>query len=181
VVKHFRSRIDHAKEMLDEGKQGDTLHGAIKEVLDLPAVGSRSPCIQPRGERDRELTNNAFYKFSGAKRRLAMYIPLLSAAFSRILRARDDAPYIVSLDEAFAALTRIMCATCSISWESWIRLHHELSQPVGRLRYRLVSLNLRACLPQGCIVRDLRALSWDGKDAQLMEISRELEAAGGVR
>lgn len=35
---------------------------------------------------------------------MAMYIPLFSAAYSRYQEARPDAPYIISLDEAFAGV-----------------------------------------------------------------------------
>src|SRR5699024_11693258 len=50
------------------------------------------------GERKRELTNNAFYKFSGGEKAMAMYIPLFTACYSRYLEAEADAPYIISLD-----------------------------------------------------------------------------------
>ena len=35
---------------------------------------------------------------------MAMYIPLFSAAYSRYQEARDDAPRLISLDEAFAGV-----------------------------------------------------------------------------
>ncbi|MEA4883573.1 MAG: TIGR02680 family protein [Clostridia bacterium] len=104
VVRHFRYRIDRAKELLAEGRQGETLHGVIKEVLDYRQWFSFTLYYTRQGERERELTNNAFYKFSGGEKAMAMYIPLLSAAFSRYSEAREDAPYIISLDEAFAGV-----------------------------------------------------------------------------
>src|SRR5690625_7917832 len=35
---------------------------------------------------------------------MAMYIPLFTAAYSRYLEADKDAPFIISLDEAFAGV-----------------------------------------------------------------------------
>lgn len=35
---------------------------------------------------------------------MAMYIPLFTACYSRYLEASEDAPYIISLDEAFAGV-----------------------------------------------------------------------------
>ncbi len=42
--------------------------------------------------------------FSGGEKAMAMYVPLFSAAYSRYREARNDAPYIISLDEAFAGV-----------------------------------------------------------------------------
>jgi len=59
---------------------------------------------QKEGETWRELTDRAFYQFSGGEKAMAMYIPLFSAAYSRYSDARPDAPRIISLDEAFAGV-----------------------------------------------------------------------------
>jgi len=52
----------------------------------------------------KELTDKAFFRFSGGEKAMAMYVPLFSAAYSRYLDAADDAPRLITLDEAFAGV-----------------------------------------------------------------------------
>lgn len=104
ITKHFQSRIGRAKELIQLRNEGSTLHQVLKEVLDyrkwFTFVLSYSRVNEPK----RELTNNAFFKFSGGEKAMAMYIPLFTAAYSRYKEANGDAPYIISLDEAFAGV-----------------------------------------------------------------------------
>ncbi|UNC91165.1 TIGR02680 family protein [Candidatus Contubernalis alkaliaceticus] len=104
VTRHFRSKIERAKEVLEEKGYGETLHQAIKEMLDYRKWFSFILYYRKEREQKKELTNNVFYTFSGGEKAMAMYIPLFSAAYSRYLEARKDAPYIISLDEAFAGV-----------------------------------------------------------------------------
>ena len=104
VTKHFRSRIERAKSIQEDRGLGYTLHQAIRDVLDYRQWFAFRLQYQRAGEPKRELTNNAFYKLSGGEKAMAMYIPLFSAAYSRYLEARKDAPFIISLDEAFAGV-----------------------------------------------------------------------------
>ncbi|MFT9487427.1 MAG: TIGR02680 family protein [Tepidibacillus sp.] len=104
ITTHFQSKITRAKEVLEEKGYGETLHQMIKEMLDYRKWFSFTLYYKREGEPKRELTNNVFYTFSGGEKAMAMYIPLFSAAYSRYLEARDDAPYIISLDEAFAGV-----------------------------------------------------------------------------
>lgn len=104
VVGHFRSKIDRAKEMMDEGNEMQTLLQVLKEVLDYRKWFSFVLYFQREGETKRELTNNQFYRFSGGEKAMAMYIPLFTACYSRYLEAQPEAPYIISLDEAFAGV-----------------------------------------------------------------------------
>lgn len=189
VVRHFRSKIDHAREMLAEGRQGDTLHGAIKEVLDYRQWFSFTLYYNRRGERERELTNNAFYKFSGGEKAMAMYIPLLSAAFSRYSEARNDAPYVISLDEAFAGVD-----------ENNVRDMFDLLEKLG-FDYIMNSAGLwgdydtvsslsicELVRPRNASFVTCVRYRWDGHARHLLESARELEttdepafAAGAVR
>lgn len=101
VVTHFRSRIDQAKSL---AVGPATFQQAIQEVLDFRRWFAFT-LYYKRGETaKRELTNNAFGKFSGGEKAMAMYVPLFSAAYSHYKGAREDAPYIISLDEAFAGV-----------------------------------------------------------------------------
>src|SRR5699024_4755495 len=104
VMEHFRSKIERAKELIEIKGEGDTLLQVLKEVLDYRYWFSFVLSYQRAGEPKRELTNNAFYKFSGGEKAMAMYIPLFTACYSRYLEADKAAPYIISLDEAFAGV-----------------------------------------------------------------------------
>ena len=104
VMNHFRSKIDRAKEMIELTGEGDTLLQVLKEVLDYRHWFSFVLSYQRVGEPKRELTNNQFYRFSGGEKAMAMYIPLFTACYSRYLEADPAAPYIISLDEAFAGV-----------------------------------------------------------------------------
>lgn len=104
ITTHFRSKINKAKEMLEDSSELQTLLQILKEVLDYRKWFSFILYYQREGESKRELTNNQFFKFSGGEKALAMYIPLFTACYSRYLEAAPDAPYIISLDEAFAGV-----------------------------------------------------------------------------
>lgn len=55
-------------------------------------------------ERKKELTNNAFFQFSGGEKAMSMYIPLFSAIYARYKNARPNCPRVISMDEAFAGV-----------------------------------------------------------------------------
>ncbi|MDQ0163621.1 uncharacterized protein (TIGR02680 family) [Bacillus alveayuensis] len=104
ITNHFRSKITRARELsLSEG-YGATLHQVIKEILDYRKWFAFTLYYKREGEPKRELTNHVFFTFSGGEKAMAMYIPLFSAAYSRYQEASLDAPYIISLDEAFAGV-----------------------------------------------------------------------------
>lgn len=104
ITRHFQSKISKAKELIELRNEGNTLHQVLKEVLDYRKWFSFILSYRREGEPKRELTNNAFYKFSGGEKAMAMYIPLFTAAYSRYQEAASSAPYIISLDEAFAGV-----------------------------------------------------------------------------
>ncbi|MGM9950036.1 MAG: TIGR02680 family protein [Lysinibacillus sp.] len=104
ITRHFRSRIERAKETIGLRNEGHTLHQVLKEVLDYRKWFSFVLSYTRQNESKKELTNNAFYKFSGGEKAMAMYIPLFTAAYSRYKEADAMAPYIISLDEAFAGV-----------------------------------------------------------------------------
>ncbi|MDQ0243253.1 uncharacterized protein (TIGR02680 family) [Bacillus fengqiuensis] len=104
ITKHFQSRIEKAKELIQLRNEGSTLHQVLKEVLDYRKWFTFVLSFRRVNEPKRELTNNAFFKFSGGEKAMAMYIPLFTAAYSRYKEAAEMAPYIISLDEAFAGV-----------------------------------------------------------------------------
>lgn len=105
VTTHFRTRIERAKALMDESTEMQTLLQVLKQVLDYRHWFSFELSFQRTGNnRKRPLTDNQFYKFSGGEKARAMYIPLFIATYSRYLEANQDAPYLISLDEAFAGV-----------------------------------------------------------------------------
>lgn len=106
IVAHFKSHIEQAKaERADQERAGShALHHLIKEVLDYRKWFAFTLHFKRQNGSKKALSDNAFYKFSGGEKAMAMYIPLFSAAYSRYLEADASAPYIISLDEAFAGV-----------------------------------------------------------------------------
>lgn len=104
VMEHFRSKIERAKEQIEDGGEGNTLLQVLKEVLDYRHWFAFELSFERSTEPKRELTNNVFNQFSGGEKAMAMYIPLFTACYSRYLEADKTAPYIISLDEAFAGV-----------------------------------------------------------------------------
>ncbi|MDC3418473.1 TIGR02680 family protein [Aquibacillus salsiterrae] len=104
ITMHFRSKIAKAKDLIGSASETQTLLQVLKEVLDYRKWFSFVLYFRREGESRRELTNNQFYKFSGGEKAMAMYIPLFTACYSRYKEAEAHAPYIISLDEAFAGV-----------------------------------------------------------------------------
>lgn len=104
ITRHFRSKVNQAKELIEDNAYGETLHQVIRDMLDYRKWFSFTLYYRRQGEPRKELTNHVFYTLSGGEKAMAMYIPLFCAAYSRYMEARDDAPYIISLDEAFAGV-----------------------------------------------------------------------------
>lgn len=104
VTEHFRSQVDRAKRMLDDGAYGQTFHQIIRDVLDYRQWFEFVLYYQKEGESRRELTNRAFDRLSGGEKAMAMYIPLFSSVYARYQSAGEQAPRLISLDEAFAGV-----------------------------------------------------------------------------
>ena len=104
ITRHFRSKLNKAKQMIKESGDGQTLLQVLREVLDYRKWFSFILYFERTNEPKRDLSNNHFFKFSGGEKAMAMYIPLFAACYSRYKEAADTAPYIISLDEAFAGV-----------------------------------------------------------------------------
>lgn len=101
---HFRSKITQARKELEDQGSMQTFHSIMKEILDYRKWFEFQLFYRKTGENKKELTNNAFDKFSGGEKAMAMYVPLFSAVYARYDGARQDCPRIISLDEAFAGV-----------------------------------------------------------------------------
>lgn len=101
---HFRSKISEARRETEESNKSLTFHSIMKEVLDYRKWFEFRLFFKKTNENRREMTNNAFDKFSGGEKAMAMYVPLFSAVYAKYEGARKDCPRIISLDEAFAGV-----------------------------------------------------------------------------
>lgn len=104
LSEHFRSKISEARRMQEETGKSQSFHSIMREILDYRKWFEFRLFFVKTGQNKKELTNNAFYQFSGGEKAMAMYVPLFSAVYARYLGARRDCPRLISLDEAFAGV-----------------------------------------------------------------------------
>ncbi|MDG5789882.1 TIGR02680 family protein [Evansella sp. AB-P1] len=179
ITGHFRSKIMNAKQLLDTKTEGQTLLQVLKEVLDYRKWFSFVLSYRRENEPKRELTNYAFYKFSGGEKAMAMYIPLFTACYSRYQEADEGAPYIISLDEAFAGVD-----------ENNIREMFEIVEHLG-FNYIMNSQvlwgdydtisKLAICelvRPKNADFVSVINYQWDGKKLSVRDLEAESLAAG---
>lgn len=103
---HFATRIRKAREAAEANeKDAEAFEASVREQLDYRRW-FRFRLYYDKGEqiKRRELTDKAFFRFSGGEKAMAMYVPLFSAAYSRYQDAGADAPRLITLDEAFAGV-----------------------------------------------------------------------------
>lgn len=101
---HFRSKINEARIKYQNSLNILTFEQIIKEVLDYRQWFQFQLYYQKTGEKKEVLTDSRFSTFSGGEKAMAMYIPLFAAAAAKYKGARNDAPKIIALDEAFAGI-----------------------------------------------------------------------------
>lgn len=101
---HFQSKVAEARRRLEDEGNTKSFHAIMKEILDYRKWFEFQLYYQKTGENKKELTNNAFFTFSGGEKAMSMYVPLFSAVVAKYQGAREDAPRLVSLDEAFAGV-----------------------------------------------------------------------------
>lgn len=104
LSRHFRSKIEEARKLSGEGNIIQSFHGIMREVLDYRKWFEFTLECQKTGERKKELTDRVFFTFSGGEKAMSMYVPLFSAVVAKYAGAREEAPRLVSLDEAFAGV-----------------------------------------------------------------------------
>lgn len=104
ITSHFRARIDKARKYRDDGEDYSALHVIMQEILDYRQWFEFKLFYQKTGESRRELSNNAYDKFSGGEKALSLYVPLLASLYAKYDGARKDAPKIMAMDEAFAGV-----------------------------------------------------------------------------
>lgn len=104
ISRHFRSKIDEARKLSGDSDSSQSFHMIVREVLDYRKWFEFQLESQKTGEKKKELTDRVFFTFSGGEKAMAMYVPLFSAVAAKYAGARNDAPKLISLDEAFAGV-----------------------------------------------------------------------------
>lgn len=104
LSRHFRSKIEEARKLTQDVGSVQSFHATMREVLDYRKWFEFQLECQKTGEKKKELTDRVFFTFSGGEKAMAMYVPLFSAVVAKYAGARQDAPKLISLDEAFAGV-----------------------------------------------------------------------------
>ena len=100
---HFRFKVAEARRMR-KTVRNDILLSDQRRIRWITVNGLNSSCFPRNGERQKELTNSVFGTFSGGEKAMSMYVPLFSAVVAKYQGGREDAPRLISLDEAFAGV-----------------------------------------------------------------------------
>ena len=95
---------EEARKAAGDSGNLQSFHAIMREVLDYRQWFEFQLECQKTGEKRRELTDRVFFTFSGGEKAMAMYVPLFSAVVAKYAGARQDAPRLISLDEAFAGV-----------------------------------------------------------------------------
>lgn len=105
VISLFKQEIDKIRELEKTGNlHNKSFFKALEELFDYRSWYEFA-IFSIRKEYGRvEIRDEGFGKRSGAQKALCLYMPLLSAAMVRYTQAREDAPRIIGLDEAFAGV-----------------------------------------------------------------------------
>lgn len=104
MSEHFRSCIREARKLSKEEYNVQSFHVIMKEILDYRKWFEFRLYFQKAGEKKKEMTDRMFFTFSGGEKAMSMYVPLFSAVVAKYKGANEDAPRIISLDEAFAGV-----------------------------------------------------------------------------
>ena len=101
---HFRSKVAEARRNARDSAGMVSFYQIMKDTLDYRKWFEFQLFSQKSGERQKELTNSVFGTFSGGEKAMSMYVPLFSAVVAKYQGGREDAPKLISLDEAFAGV-----------------------------------------------------------------------------
>lgn len=101
---HFRSKIATATKLAQQEDTKESFHTIMKRVMDYRAWFDFKILYEKAGEKKKEMTNTSFFQSSGGEKAMSMYIPLFSAVAAKFESAREDAPVLIALDEAFAGV-----------------------------------------------------------------------------
>lgn len=101
---HFRAKIETARKHQEEEGNLFSFHQLMRDAMDYRKWFEFKILTQKTGENKKELTNNLFFSYSGGEKAMSMYVPLFSAVAAKFESAREEAPLLIALDEAFAGV-----------------------------------------------------------------------------
>lgn len=104
ISMHFKDKIQQARYQNEIGNQDTTFHSLMNEIMDYRTWYEFYIFYDKGLEKNKELTNTKFSRFSGGEKAIAMYVPLFSAVGAKFSGIKKDAPILIALDEAFAAV-----------------------------------------------------------------------------
>ncbi|MFR3734148.1 MAG: SbcC/MukB-like Walker B domain-containing protein [Enterococcus sp.] len=169
IRNHFEEKINLAKE-LQAGEDGnENLFETLKDILDYRNWFEFQLFFKKGGVNFKPMNNNQFFKFSGGEKAIAMYLPLFAAVYSRYQDAGDNAPYIITLDEAFAGIDEKNIAGLFEACEQ-LGFNYVMNSQSLRGEFSTVrSLNTYELIrPKNSAVVSVLRYHWDGKRKQLV-------------
>jgi len=179
VTKFFKDRLDHARAMADEDEtNADAWTYAIRDVLDYRQWFAFQ-LFYDKGEaiQHRRLSDQKFLQFSGGEKAMTMYAPLFSAAYSKYQEAGPEAPYLITLDEAFAGVDEQNMRDMFRLVESMHFNYIMNSQAVWGEYDVVPSLNIYELIrPQSAPFVTLAAFHWDGHRRTILHGGEDDEA-----
>ncbi|MEG0353877.1 MAG: SbcC/MukB-like Walker B domain-containing protein [Cellulosilyticaceae bacterium] len=104
LAKHFADKVKETIRTYEGTGENRNYHTIIKDVLDYRNWYEFRLSYIKDNEKRKELTNNAFFQFSGGEKAMSMYVPLFSAVYARYDSCKPQCPRIVVMDEAFAGV-----------------------------------------------------------------------------
>ncbi len=104
---HFRSKIKNERKLSLESGIPKSYFEMMRDALDFRNWFEFVLYYKVTNEDKKEMTDRAFFRFSGGERAMAMYVPLFTAVYARYDGANKDCLRIISLDEAFAGVDDI--------------------------------------------------------------------------
>lgn len=161
LVNHFRSKIDRAEE--DNDLVGSYFQ-VISDVLDYRNWFQFKLFYRKDGSDRKELTNKIFSVFSGGEKAKTMYVPLFASVYAKLNAARNSAPRLIAMDEAFAGVDDQNIEEMFGILNSF-NLDYLLTSQILWCTYSNVSsINISELIhPRGATSIGIHRYHWDGK------------------
>lgn len=173
---HFRSKVEEARRHAKDSAGTMSFYQVMRDTLDYRKWFEFQLFSQKSGERVKELTNSVFGTFSGGEKAMSMYVPLFSAVVAKYQGGRQDAPRMISLDEAFAGVDnkniRDMFRLMTEFEFDFIINSQVLWGDCDTLDALAIYQLLR---PENAKFVTVMPYLWNGKTKELLEDERELE------
>lgn len=165
IKQHFQEKIARAKFLRDASDGEASLYQVLQQVLDYRSWFEFELYYSKENEGKKALTDTNFFKFSGGEKAICMYLPLFISIYSRYQDVRKDAPYIITLDEAFAGIdelniSELFKATEQLGFNYMINsqsLYGEYASVSSLNTYELIR-------PKNAPVVSTLLYHWDGKE-----------------